>query len=267
MFLVALLPLAGSPQTGEPSGSDSDGAHVSASTGGTVLLNTTRTTAASYLVETVYRSAGEDHSRSPGHPVASCRAFTCLFPFSRRKNDVRFAKASRQSRLLHHTPRYDRTSLAPRNRRDAKVAEHIEHVEHAVGSATTWARRNDAMKRTTTLFVLSSTITPCLFRFSSKAPWESEILHAYTHTLLTIVEIAFKFQARKWRICINRVCNSTRRGCSQVLSGSRQPLRWTAVNCGWFRVLSVLTVGRFCFWNLAGTVRIRHTGASLRSRD
>lgn len=139
MLLAVLLPLAGSPQTGEPSGSDSDGAYVSASTGGTVLLNIIRTTAASHLVEAVYRSAGEDHSRSPGHPVASCRAFTCLFPSSRRKDDIRFAKASRQSRLLHHTPRYDRTSLgfAPRNRRGAKVAEYIEHVEHAVGSATT----------------------------------------------------------------------------------------------------------------------------------
>ena len=121
-----------------------------------------------------------------GHPVASCRAFTCLFPFSRRKDDVRFAKASRQSRLLHHTPRYDRTSLAPRNRRGAKVAEHIEHVEHAVGSATTWARRNDAMKRTTTLFVplisiivYNYTLSLSILIQSTVRKWNSSRVHAY----------------------------------------------------------------------------------------
>lgn len=70
LLLVALLPLAGSPQTGEPSGSDSDGAHVSTST---VLLKqwSTRTTAASHLVESVYRSAGEDHSRYTRSRVAT----------------------------------------------------------------------------------------------------------------------------------------------------------------------------------------------------
>lgn len=65
LLLIALLPLAGSPQTGEPSGCDSDGAHVSASVVA-MRLDITRTTSASHLVESVHRSAGEDHSRSTG---------------------------------------------------------------------------------------------------------------------------------------------------------------------------------------------------------
>lgn len=59
LLLVALLPLAGSPQTGEPSGRNSDGAHVSTS----AVLDLA---ARSHLVESVHRSAGEDHSSSLG---------------------------------------------------------------------------------------------------------------------------------------------------------------------------------------------------------
>lgn len=66
LIQALLVSLAGSPQTGEPSGSDSDRTRVSASTVHCWTDTTWCGTGAAHLVESVHRSAGEDHL--PGAP-------------------------------------------------------------------------------------------------------------------------------------------------------------------------------------------------------
>lgn len=160
LLLIALLPLAGSPQTGEPSGRDSDGADVSASAVAT----------SSHLVETVHRSAGEDHSRAstPLGTLASRPAFTIV-------------------------------SVASRNRRGTKVAEHIRSV--LLGSAMTGASIALGIR----LFSRNSPL---------RTPWESEIPRAlYTWDSTegdegeTCVRYVFTYRGRKAR---NRVRGESR---------------------------------------------------------